>query len=368
MLKNILVTGNMGYIGPSVVRQLRASYPEAAISGLDMGYFAGCLSDPHSILPECMLDRQWFADVRRLPDEALRGVDAVVHLAAISNDPIGNAFESVTYDINHLATGELARRAKAAGVKSFVYASSCSMYGFADDGPRIEISPLNPLTAYAKSKVYSEKRMSVLADDDFRVTSLRFSTACGMSERLRLDLVLNDFVACAVISGKITVLSDGTPWRPLINIKDMARAIDWAVGRGTDSGTPPYLAVNVGSDKWNYRVSELAAAVADSLPGVEVSINKNAQPDKRSYQVNFDLFKKVAPHHQPVFSLEDTIDELKEGLRTIDFREENFRSSRSFIRLNMLREMRQRGLLTEALEWRHTGLSPQVEIEGAVRA
>ncbi|MDA8090751.1 MAG: SDR family oxidoreductase [Nitrospiraceae bacterium] len=352
---NILVTGNMGYIGPSVVKQLRASYPEAVISGLDMGYFAGCLSSPNSVLPECLLDRQWFADVRRMPDEALLGVDAVIHLAGISNDPIGNAFESVTYEINHLATVELAKKARAAGVRSFVYASSCSMYGFADDGPRMEISPLNPLTAYAKSKVYSEQRMSGLANDEFTVTSLRFATACGMSERLRLDLVLNDFVACALTTGKITVLSDGTPWRPLINIKDMARAIDWAAGRGADDGIPPYLAVNVGSDEWNYRVSELAAAVADRIPGVEVSINENAQPDRRSYRVNFELFRKVAPNHQPVFSLDATINELIEGLRAIDFSETDFRNSRSYIRLNTLKEMREHGLLSDGLEWMGQG-------------
>jgi nucleoside-diphosphate-sugar epimerase len=151
----------------------------------------------------------------------LKDIDAIVHLAAISNDPIGNKFEEVTLDINYRASVELARRAKEAGVKSFTFASSCSMYGAAEDSARTENSPLNPLTAYARSKVLTERELEPLADGGFKVTSLRFSTACGWSERLRLDLVLNDFVAGAVASKRITILSDGTPWRPLINVKDM---------------------------------------------------------------------------------------------------------------------------------------------------
>jgi len=166
--------------------------------------------------------------VRHPQPEILRGVDAIVHLAAISNDPMGKTFEEVTDAINFRASVELARQAKAAGVRSFVFASSCSMYGMADDTPRKETSPLNPLTAYAKSKVSTETELQKLADKSFRVTCLRFATACGMSDRLRLDLVVNDFVACAVTSKNITILSDGTPWRPLIHVKDMARAFDWA--------------------------------------------------------------------------------------------------------------------------------------------
>ena len=256
---------------------------------------------------------QYFGDMRQFPSEILSGVDAVVHLAAISNDPIGNRFEEVTLDINYRASVELAKKAKEAGVNSFVFASSCSMYGSADDSARTEKSTLNPLTAYAKSKVLTEKDLEPLASDKFKVTSLRFSTACGWSDRLRLDLVLNDFVAGSVASQQITILSDGTPWRPLINVKDMARAIDWAIGRaGTNGGH--FLAVNVGSDEWNYQVKDLAEAVAAVIPGTTVSINKDAQPDKRSYKVNFDLFKKLAPSHQPKVSLVESIEELKNGL------------------------------------------------------
>src|SRR3990170_2757956 len=250
----ILVTGNMGYVGPSVVRQLQSSYPNATLIGLDIGFFAHCLTGADQ-LPECRTDIQLFMDVRNVDSRHLEGIDAIVHLAAISNDPMGKKFEDVTHEINCRASVDLAKKAKHAGVKSFVYASICSIYGFAEGESRNEQSPLNPLTAYAKSKVLAEEEIGPLAGRDFLVTSLRFSTACGMSERLRLDLVLNDFVAGAVASRAITILSDGTPWRPLINIKDMAQAIDWAISRDITSGGE-FLAVNIGSDEWNYQVSD----------------------------------------------------------------------------------------------------------------
>jgi nucleoside-diphosphate-sugar epimerase len=291
---------------------------------------------------------QYFGDVRHFPGNLLTDVDAVVHLAAISNDPIGNKFEKATFDINYRASIELAKKAKEAGVKSFVYASSCSMYGSAADGPRDEKSPQNPLTTYAKSKVYAERDLEKIADKSFKITSLRFSTACGMSERLRLDLVLNDFLAGAVTSKKITVLSDGTPWRPLINIKDIARAIDWAIKRDLDGRE--FLAVNIGCSEWNYQVKDLAEAVAQIIPDLDISINKNAQPDKRSYRVSFDLFKKLAPDFQPTVDLISTIKELKSGLEAMKFNDINFRNSH-LMRLNVLNDLMDKNLLTEKLEW-----------------
>ncbi len=344
----ILITGNMGYVGPCVVQQLRRSYPQAILVGLDTGYFAHCLTNAN-ILPECRVDMQYFADVRRLPEEALSDVDAIIHLAAISNDPIGNLFEEVTLDINYRASVELAKEAQRKGVKAFVFAASCSMYGFADDSPRKETSPLNPLTAYAKSKVYTEHELQKLADKHFKVTSLRFSTACGMSERLRLDLVVNDFVACAVASKNITILSDGTPWRPLIHVKDMARAIDWAIQRDRADGGD-FLAINVGSNAWNYQVKELAEAVAKVIPDVAISINKDAQPDKRSYRVDFSLFEQLAPDYQPQMDLLTAVRELKDGLEAMEFEDENFRSSK-YMRLKVLMLLREQGLLDGNLEW-----------------
>jgi len=223
------------------------------------------------------------------------------------------------------------------------------MYGAAEGSARTEASPLNPLTAYAKSKVFTERDLEPLAGGGFKVTSLRFSTACGWSDRLRLDLVLNDFVACAVASKRITILSDGTPWRPLINVKDMARAIDWAVGRAASNGGE-FLAVNIGSDEWNYQVKDLAQAVAREIPGVDVSVNKDGQPDKRSYRVSFDLFKRLAPDFQPKFDLKDSITELKKGLEKMKFLDADFRNSRH-MRLKVLTELQEKGLLNDKLQW-----------------
>lgn len=344
----ILITGNMGYVGPAVYRQFRASRPDATLIGFDMGYFGNCVTSPGA-LPECLLDVQYFGDMRSFPTDILEGVDAVIHLAGISNDPMGNKFEKVTLDINHHASVELAKKAKSRGVKAFVFASSCSMYGSADDRPKKEGDPLNPLTAYAKSKVYTERDLQPLAGDGFKITCLRFSTACGMSERLRLDLVLNDFVAGAFTSKRITILSDGTPWRPLINVNDMARAIDWAIDNGPSAGGS-FLAVNVGSDEWNYQVRELAEAVAAVIPGVEVSINPKAQPDKRSYRVDFGLFKKLAPNHQPQVDLKATIQELWEGLRAMRFKDADFRNSH-YMRLKVLDFLRDQGVLDQNLCW-----------------
>ncbi|MGB2890197.1 MAG: SDR family oxidoreductase [Candidatus Acidiferrales bacterium] len=357
----ILITGNMGYVGPSVVRHLRASHPEAILLGFDIGYFSHCLTNA-DVLPECQLDIQHFGDVRSFPANLLTGVDAIVHLAAISNDPMSRNYEEVTMDVNYQASLRLAKQAKTAGVAAFVFASSCSVYGYAEEGARKEESAVNPLTAYAKSKVFSENALRTLADEDFKVTSLRFATACGMSDRLRLDLVLNDFVAGAVASKRIDILSNGSPWRPLINVKDMARAIDWAITRKMNSGGE-FLVVNVGSDVWNYQVRDLAEAVSGALPNVEVIINQAAPPDKRSYRVDFSLFRSLAPQHQPQFDLATTIEELRSGLEAMGFSDENFRES-SLIRLKALADLRHRGLLTEELTW--AGSTPTKILHPAV--
>ena len=346
----IMITGNMGYIGPVVTKHLRKTIHDSIIIGLDTAYFGNCMNSV-DVLPESNLDIQYYADIRKVPQYMLDGVDAVVHLSGISNDPIGNRFEEVTLDINHRASIRLAEQARKAGVRSFVFASSCSMYGSAEGGPRTEDSELNPLTAYARSKVYTEKDLKPLANDKFIVTCLRFSTACGMSDRLRLDLVVNDFVAAAVTSKKIKIFSDGTPWRPLIDVKDMARAIEWAIGRQAENGGN-FLAVNVGSNDWIYQVRDLAEAVADVITGVDIEINKDAQPDKRSYRVNFDLFKKLAPNHQPQSDLKGTIRELEAGLKGIGFNDPNFHNSR-FIRLKVLSDLLEKGLLNKQLQWQN---------------
>ncbi|CAL8975206.1 UDP-glucose 4-epimerase [Rhodoplanes serenus] len=342
----ILITGNMGYVGPVLVRHLRRTHPDAVLIGYDAGWFGHCLSSPDP-LPETALDRQHFGDVRDFPPELLDGVDAVVHLAAVSNDPMGDRFAEVTEAVNHRASVDLAHKSAAAGVKTFVFASSCSVYGASGDGrARCEQDELNPLTAYARSKIATE---ASLRQDDLgamRVRCLRFATACGMSPRLRLDLVLNDFVAGALAAGEITVLSDGTPWRPLIDVEDMARAIDWAATTSEDAER--FVAVNVGRDDWNVQVRDLAEAVAAAVPGTRVSINTAAAPDRRSYKVDFGLYARLAPDHQPRRSLTDTIAGLREGLQRIAFADRDFRTSQ-FIRLRTLERLMATGYLDQTL-------------------
>lgn len=343
----ILITGNLGYVGPGLVKELRTHYPKAIIVGYDIGYFSKFVTSA-KLSPDCRLDMQYYGDVRSFPEEILDGVDTVVHLAAISNDPIGNRFEKPTLEINYKSTVNIAKKAKKRGVKRFVFASSCSVYGAAEDAPRTEKSEVNPLTAYAKSKVFSERELAPLADADFNITCLRFATACGMSDRLRLDLVLNDFVAGAITSGEIGILSDGTPWRPLINVLDMARAIRWAHERTSVNGGE-FLVVNTGSNTWNYQIKELAFAVKEVIADTSVSINENAEPDKRSYRVNFDLFAKLAPNHQPQYDLIDSVKGLHEGLQIIGFKDANFRTS-LLMRLNVIRDLLEKKQIGEQLE------------------
>jgi nucleoside-diphosphate-sugar epimerase len=342
----ILITGNMGYVGPEVAKYLRARRPNSKLHGFDNAYFAHCLTGS-PVLPERYLDEQFYGDVRDVSLN-LKGYDAVVQLAAISNDPMGNRFQAVTLDINQNTTVSLARAAAAAGVKNFVFASSCSVYGIADGAPRKESDPLNPITAYAKSKIGAEQELAAI-DNEMVITCLRFATACGMSDRLRLDLVLNDFVACALSRGQINVLSDGSPWRPLIDVADMARAIDWAIDRPAGTGGR-YLAVNAGSDDRNYQVKDLASAVAKSVPGTDVSINTYAPVDSRSYKVDFGLFRSLAPDHQPVVVLDQSIQNLISGLRKMNFKDSEFRSS-DLMRLKVLQDHIDSGRLNENLKW-----------------
>ena len=344
----IFIFGNLGYIGPSVVKQLRNSYPDAELVGYDIGYFAHCLTNPQ-ILPEVYLDSQIFGDIRNIDPKILEGVDGVVDLAAISNDPMGKQYEDITMEVNYKAAVALAKIAKKVGVKHFVYASSCSIYGAASAYPKKEDDELNPLTAYARSKIATEKELVELADEDFVITCHRFATACGFSNRLRLDLVLNDFVASALVNKEIVILSDGTPWRPMINTKDMARAIDWSITRKSENGGE-FLAINTGSNEWNNQIKPLADVVADIIPGTKISVNKDAAPDKRSYRVNFDLFKELAPDHQPIHDLPSTVEEIFSNLTEMNFNDPDFRSS-NLIRLKTLTELQNKNLLNSNLEW-----------------
>ncbi len=351
----ILIIGNMGYVGPAVVRELAARHPSATLHGYDTAYFAHCLTGAQ-YLPERHLQRQFLGDIRALSAQMLEGYSAVVQLAAVSNDPMGSRFSAATAAINHHASVAIARAAAQAGVGHFVFASSCSIYGIAPGAPRRETDTLAPLTDYAKSKVRTEEALATL-DGDMVITSLRFATACGMSDRLRLDLVLNDFVAGALSEGRISVLSDGTPWRPLIDVSDMARAIDWAIKRSPAHGGR-VLSVNTGSNARNHQVRDLASAVAKALPGTTIDINTQAPVDSRSYRVDFDLFARLAPDHQPRMTLSQSIDGLVEGLRRMHFADTRFRSS-SLMRLQVLQGHIDEHRLTEDLYWRSNLASPR---------
>jgi len=351
----VLITGNMGYVGPVVVAHLRRRFPQAELIGLDNGMYGSCLTT-NGRAPETRLSMQIFGDVRELPEQLLRGVDAVVHLAAISNDPIGNRFEKATDEINRHASLRLATLAASAGVKNFVFASSCSVYGEATGQARREHDALNPLTAYARSKVMTEQGLAQMDLNGMTTTCLRFATACGMSDRLRLDLVLNDFVACALANHEITVLSDGTPWRPLIDVRDMARAIEWGITREAANGGS-MLIVNVGSDERNHQVQELAEAVTAAVPGTSVSINQNAPPDRRSYRVDFSRFRQLAPEHQSQETLRDSIAGLVAGLKAIGFSDADFRRSAKMIRLNALSSLIEHDVMSPDLHWRQTPAS-----------
>jgi UDP-glucose 4-epimerase len=343
----ILIAGNMGYVGPVVVRHLRKTHPDYVIDGFDTAFFGHCLTGVSQV-PERNLDNQFYGDVRDISPEMVAGYDAVVELAAISNDPMGNRYAAVTEAINQKATMNIAQASAKAGVSNFVFASSCSVYGVAVGPARKEGDPLNPVTAYAKSKVGTEVELETL-DTDMTITSLRFATACGMSDRLRLDLVLNDFVACAISQKRITVLSDGTPWRPLIDVADMARAIDWAIHRKADNGGRN-LVVNAGSDDRNYQVRDLAHAVAAAVPGTEVSIDTKAPADSRSYRVDFGKYALLAPNHQPQVTLAQSIEQLVAGLQRMQFTDGDFRNSQ-LIRLKVLERHISSGALSEDLHW-----------------
>ncbi len=345
----IILLGNLGYIGPVLAATLRRLYPAAELIGVDPGFFSDRLTT-RDAWPERHLSRQIIADIRDIDASLFTGADAVVALAAISNDPMGARFETVTKEINEEAVIRAAELAAAAGVSRFVFASSCSIYGFAEGDARSEDAPVNPLTVYAHSKIGTERALEAMDTPGMLRTALRFATACGPSPRLRLDLVLNDFVACAVTTGKISVLSDGSPWRPLIDVRDMARAIGWAITRPESAGGQ-WLAINAGSDTWNYQIRDLAQAVADAVPGASYTVNSDASPDNRSYRVDFALYRQLAPEHQPVQTLGGTISDLTQLLREIDFADADFRNS-SLMRLKALEQHLHHGSLDESLRWR----------------
>ena len=342
----ILITGNLGYVGAVLCDYLSRHYTHLELTGLDSGFFLdSCISSNTGESPITQI----MGDVRDVTPAMLKGTNAIVHLAAISNDPMGNKFERITDAINRQGTRRLATAAAEAGVSSFVLASSCSIYGQSTAGARKETDSLNPLTAYARSKAQAEIDLRNMAYENMAISCLRFATACGWSERLRLDLVLNDFVACALSSRTITLLSDGMAVRPIIDVEDMARAIIWAIFRNRDTGGQ-YLTVNVGSNDSNYRIKDLADIVSQEVLGTAVKIDGSAVADSRSYSVDFSLFETIATNHQPSIPIKKSIERLVEGLQQHNFRDKDFRKS-ELVRLITLNEKIQDGRLNEELRW-----------------
>ena len=338
----VLLTGSGGYVGAVTGTMLEAAGHD--VVGLDTALYRGCDFGTAVAPPDLQLD------IRDVAEEHLDGIDAVVHLAALSNDPIGELDEELTYAINHHATVRLAEIAKARGVERFVFASSCSMYGASgSERPVDEESSLAPLTAYAQSKVRSERSLVALASDEFSPVSLRFATAYGASPRLRLDIVLNNLVGWAFATGAVRLQSDGTAWRPLIHVEDMARAIAAALAapRAHVHGE----AFNAGASNANYLVRDLALMVADEVSGVEVEFAEGAGTDPRSYQVDFTKIAETLVEFRPTWNAREGVRQLVEGYRTVGMDETTFGGDR-YVRLSRLKTLMDAGVLDADLRWR----------------
>jgi len=339
----ILLTGHHGYIG-SVCGPLLAEAGHEVV-GLDTGLYRGCdlASAPMPSTVSLLLD------VRDVRPEQLDGFDAIVHLAALSNDPIGDFSPELTREINFESTVSLARAACDAGVRRFVFSSSCSMYGASSDEAVDESAPLKPLTAYAESKVLAEEALAALAGPDFAPISMRNATAYGVSPRLRVDLVLNNLVGWAHTTGKVKIMSDGTPWRPLIHVEDIARASLAAVEAPEDVIRGE--AFNVGRNDENYQVRQLGDIVQDVVPGSEVEYAGSGDPDPRSYRVDFGKLVRAFPELELTWTARAGAEELASAYQAVGLTLDQFESDR-FTRLKRLRALLEGGELDPTLRWR----------------
>ncbi len=341
MPERVLITGHNGYLG-SVMAPLIAEAGYEVV-GLDTGYFRQC-----TLVPDRMQLPWRIKDIRDLNSDDLRGFDAVIHLAALSNDPIGNLDEGWTRAINFEGSVRLAVLAKAAGVRRYLFSSSCIMYGMSEANDVDENSPLDPRTEYARSKVAAEQTVSALAGDGFSPTFLRNGTLYGLSPRMRFDTVFNDLIGTGVTSGKVAVYSDGKPWRPVIHVSDAARAFLAILKAPLDD--VHNQAFNVGANHLNHQVMELAEIAARTIPGCRLEVEARPGADQRTYKADFSKFQRTFPDFRFLWSATEGARELCQSFGSIGLTERHFLDKR-FTRLKWLNHLMEHRKLAGALRW-----------------